>query len=62
MSDQLAVDTVSEVLEAATAGSGKKLRAAAEAAARRLVDLARDAGSGDDVSVIVNAYDWAAFA
>lgn len=34
---------------------------AAEAMARRLVKLAQDRGSEDDISVVVNVYDWSSF-
>jgi protein phosphatase 1L len=57
VSDQQAVDYVHEVLEDALA-RGTGLRAAAKSAAQRLAHLAQACGSGDDVSVIVNAYEW----
>ena len=46
-----------EVIEGALA-KGAGMRSAAKSAAQRLVTLAQAYGSGDDVSVIVNAYEW----
>ena len=66
--DQHAVNAVSEVFEeacsAATGGgglSGRQIKAAAAAAAERLASLARECGSPDEVSIIVNAYEWILF-
>ena len=60
VSDQLAVDTVSEVIEGDGSGGRRgNLRSVAKAAAQRLACLARDCGSSDDVSIIINAYEWA---
>jgi hypothetical protein len=39
-------------------GETADLRSAAEAAAQALVSLAQDLGSADDVSVVVNVYEW----
>lgn len=60
--DQEAVEVVHEVVaQAAEMGLAAAADAASmvsRAAANRLMDLARDRGSKDDITVIVNMFEW----
>ncbi|GIL80723.1 hypothetical protein Vretimale_9169 [Volvox reticuliferus] len=58
VSDQEAVDCVNEVLQEYSHMSSSNRAAVAKAAARRLLRLALDQGSVDDVTVVVNVFAW----
>ncbi|GLC44975.1 hypothetical protein PLESTB_000670600 [Pleodorina starrii] len=59
VSDQEAVDCAAEVLAEYSSMSAPNRAAAAKAAARRLLRLALDQGSVDDVTVVVSVFAWA---
>ncbi|GIL63213.1 hypothetical protein Vafri_17340 [Volvox africanus] len=58
VSDQEAVDCVNEVLQEYAHMSSSNRASVAKAAARRLLRLALDQGSVDDVTVVVSAFAW----
>jgi len=58
--DQTAVDVVAATLAEFSEMSLKlDLHAVAAQSAKKLINKALDAGSVDDISVVVNIYDWA---